>query len=240
MQRRRAQRARGDMCRAAQLRVRPFVPHVVQWRPEASFRLAEHDAQPIRFIMIDIRGGNQAVVKWINGRWCCFNPRVGPPLRRAMRVLRDLSANGSAIPAEAGGDWLRHELRRGNAVADELAGKAARRHCTEYCSHDSARQRFPAPGRTVYLRCFLQGSLKGQHAVAGCSIEIWLQDGAWHQWKTASVFLGCVTSATAELVAASTLIDFLAKMVSCRTPADMNDKSWEDDDDRRPRTLRRV
>ena len=52
------------------------------------------------------------------------------------------------------------------------------------------------------------------------------------------MYLGCVTSTTAELVAASTLIDFLAKMVSCRTHAEMNNTNWESADDRR--TQRRV
>ena len=96
-----------------------------------------------------------------------------------------------------------------------------------YETYPFPARRLPTGGKTLQLRCSFDGSSRKGHAGAGCAVNIRLQDGGWHLWHCASVYLGKLSSTAAELIAAATLIDFLHTLAACQTQCELLTTTFE-------------
>ena len=132
-----------------------------------------------------------------------------------METLHGLWISGCARPAREGHPWVRHVYREHNTEADTLANEVMDLGAGAFKNDAISDGVVPRTPSCARLRCSFDGGQRGSKASSAWIIQVETQAGVWRTWKAAGYFLPGATCATAEATAASALIRFLVKVVSC-------------------------
>ena len=171
--------------------------------------------------LVHISGDNLAVVNWMNGRCRCLNPRLLLGVRRAMKQMWRWEF---VRPLHRGGDWFGHKHREHNKQADALATEAITTRRSRFRNHlDCVELERDEQGRRRWwpmkLRASFDGGARRGLAGAGWWIEASI-GGGWQRLFDQALYLDKATSTTAEVAAATDVVDFLGEIFAV--------KCWED------------
>jgi len=183
---------------------RPHAPYTPAWQ--------QCDTSEGRVYLLGVKGDSELVVNWINGCTRCKNPRLLNIVHRTMNNLYDLWSD-TALPAELGHDWIRHEYREGNMLADFLSKMAREQNITSTYTNSYVYPPGSSVPNPLRLKCSFDGSVEQRDAGSAWAIKVYYH-GVWELWKAAVYYVPGASVATSELLAVSSLVQFLLGLVT--------------------------
>ena len=166
------------------------------------------DLPPYSFL-IDIAGDNSAVVGWINGEQQCKSIPFQRLVANSQDQLHGLWPSGHVYPAMKGTNWLRHVLREGNTLADEVCRECIARQTNVVQLKPWEPEQIQS--NPVLLRCSFDGGQRGPHSAAGFVLQTMVTvspgtEPTMVTWIRYGVYKAHASSTSMEIMAASLLI----------------------------------
>ena len=186
------------------------------WRHTAAAK-RPRTTPKIDTICLYIQGDSSLVCGWLNGTCRASNPRFLPVIKRVQMQLKNMWDKGLVRTAQEGGCWLNWQYRELNKGADSLCNECMDRK--RNLAYDYSSTVEPMEWQHLRLQCYFDGG-KRSSTKAAAAFLIMMQTGTntWAVWKGFAVYLEDITSTTAELLAASELVNYLSMLTATNLP----------------------
>ena len=111
-------------------------------------------------IQLKICGDAKCIVDWANGLSAVNDKRHLANVHMTRNAFAQRWGIYNVLPVPAGGEWVQHQYRQFNDLADQLATKAIKEQSSKWVQK-------PIPKETVALQASFDGGLRKRKAATG-------------------------------------------------------------------------